>query len=263
MRNWELTATVVIIPPVFDHAPPLEPYPSVRQILPVERVSALLEVVLCSGIPTQLLVIWVLLGFGVPTQTEDGRLFPLGVFLLSLIDTALVIGLVVMLLRAHRESVRDVLIGNRPILREMGLGLLLIPVVFFLVALVLVIVLQYAPYLRNVPRNPLESMLETRADAIVFAFVVMIAGGLREEIQRGFIIHRFDGYLGGGAIGVIAYSLMFGLFHYPQGWDASIATGCLGAAWGFVYLRRRSIIAPVVSHAGFNLLQVLKTLAIR
>jgi membrane protease YdiL (CAAX protease family) len=32
--------------------------------------------------------------------------------------------------------------------------------------------------------------------------------------------------------------------------------------WGFVYLRRGSIIAPVVSHAGFNLAQVAKHVAL-
>ena len=35
-------------------------------------------------------------------------------------------------------------------------------------------------------------------DAAIFALVVMIAGGVREEIQRGFVLHRFEQYLGGG-----------------------------------------------------------------
>jgi membrane protease YdiL (CAAX protease family) len=41
-----------------------------------------------------------------------------------------------------------------------------------------------------------------------------------------------------------------------------IATGVLGALWGVVYLRRRSIVAPVVAHAGFDLLQLAQFLAI-
>ena len=43
--------------------------------------------------------------------------------------------------------------------------------------------------------------------------------------------------------------------------DAAVATGTLGAFWGIVYLRRRSVVAPVVSHSGFNLLQILQFLA--
>ena len=85
----------------------------------------------------------------------------------------------------------------------------------------------------------------------------MIAGGLREEVQRGFILHRFGGYLGGGGVGVIVHSLIFGLGHLDQGYDAAIATASLGVFWGVVYLRRRSIIAPITSHAGYNLSQVL------
>ena len=51
-------------------------------------------------------------------------------------------------------------------------------------------------------------------------------------------------------------SAAFGGGHLLQGKDAAIATGLLGAFWGVVYLRRRSAVAPMVSHAGFNLLQV-------
>ena len=248
---------------MFDPAPPVDAFPAPRPILPIERLGAAIEVFICSGLPTQLFLVWVLLGFGIPMELPDKQLSSTAVFLVSLIDTVLVIGLVFLFLRAHRESPREVLLGHRRVLREVGLGLLLIPVVFVIVAMIMGAILYYAPSLRNVPENPLENLMRSRGEAIVFAFVVMVAGGLREEIQRGFIIHRFDGFLGGGGVGVIVYSALFGLGHYQQGWDASIATACLGATWGFVYLRRRSVVAPVVSHAGFNLAQIVKALALR
>ena len=43
-----------------------------------------------------------------------------------------------------------------------------------------------------------------------------------------------------------------------QGFDAVITTGMLGAFWAVLYLRRRSVVAPLVSHAGFNTLEVLR-----
>jgi membrane protease YdiL (CAAX protease family) len=180
------------------------------------------------------------------------------VFILSFADTVLVVGLVFFFLRAHRESGRAVLLGHRPVAREALLGVALMPAVFVLVVLVLAAVLTFAPGLHNVPRNPLEDMLQTRRDSLVFSIVVMVAGGVREEVQRGFILHRFQQYLGGGAVGVVVFSTLFGLGHIDQGFDAAIATGVLGAAWGAVYLLRRSIVAPMVSHAGFNLAQLLK-----
>jgi membrane protease YdiL (CAAX protease family) len=52
------------------------------------------------------------------------------------------------------------------------------------------------------------------------------------------------------------------LGHYLQGADAMIATGLLGAFWAVVYLRRGSVAAPIVSHSGFNLLQLLQLLVL-
>ena len=98
--------------------------------------------------------------------------------------------------------------------------------------------------------------MRTRRDAAVFAVVVVVAGGVREEIQRAFLLHRFEQWLGGGAVGVAIVSVAFGSGHLLQGLDAAVATGVLGAFWGVVYLRRRSMVAPMVSHAGFNLLQL-------
>jgi membrane protease YdiL (CAAX protease family) len=92
----------------------------------------------------------------------------------------------------------------------------------------------------------------------MFALVAIVAGGVREELQRAFMLHRFEQYLGGAAVGVLVLSVAFGLGHMMQGWDAVITTGTLGAFWAAMYLRRRSSIAPVVSHSGFNSLEILR-----
>jgi membrane protease YdiL (CAAX protease family) len=81
---------------------------------------------------------------------------------------------------------------------------------------------------------------------------------VREELVRAFLLRRFERHLGGAAVGVVVLSVAFGLGHFDQGWDAVITTGMLGAFWALVYLRRRSSIAPIVSHAGFNSLEVLR-----
>jgi membrane protease YdiL (CAAX protease family) len=243
---------------VLEPVPVPEAVPRPRRVLPLERLGAALEVLLCSGLPSQLGLIMVLRGFGMRMQTADGRLSPPFVFTVSLLDAVIVVGLVFFFLRAHRESAREVLLGPRRPLGEALLGIALIPAIFILVVFVLAILVTTAPWLHNVARNPLEDMLRNRGDALVFAAVVMISGGVREEIQRGFVLHRFDRYLGGAPAGIVLYSVMFGLGHLDQGYDAAIATGLLGVVWGVIYLARRSIVAPMVSHAGFNLAQLLK-----
>lgn len=217
---------------------------------------------LCSGLPSQVLLVLALNGFGMRMHRADGRLSPPFVFTLSLLDATVVIGLVVLLLRAHGEPVRTVLFGKGRRLREAFIGLALLPAVFMVVVLVLMLVLKFAPGLHNVARNPLEDMLTTRSDALIFAAVVMIEGGIREEVQRGFVLHRFGQYLGGAGWGVAIYSIVFGIGHFEQGYDAMIATALLGALWGLVFLARRSIVAPMVSHAGFNLAQVVNYLVL-
>ncbi|MFL6281077.1 MAG: CPBP family intramembrane glutamic endopeptidase [Vicinamibacterales bacterium] len=235
--------------------------PERRRVLPFERVGALVEILICSGFPTQVLLILVMRGFGMPMHAADGRLSPAFVFTLSLLDALLVVGLVVTFLRAHHESPREVLLGNVRLFREGLLGLATLPGVFMLVTLVLMLVARVAPQLHNVSTNPFEDMLQTRTDAIIFGVVVMIAGGVREEVQRGFIAHRFGQYLGGAVWGIGVYSVFFGAAHIDQGYDATIAIGLLGFIWGLLYISRRSIVAPVVSHALFNLAQLLKFLA--
>jgi membrane protease YdiL (CAAX protease family) len=119
-----------------------------------------------------------------------------------------------------------------------------------------------APSLHTVEQNPLRSLMETPRDAALFAIVVVVAGGVREEIQRAFLLHRFEGWLGGRTTGVVVTSVLFGAGHLPQGLDASIVTALLGAFWAVVFLRRQSVMAPIVSHAGFNLLQMLQFMLI-
>ena len=227
------------------------------------RVSALIEVMLCSGYPTQLSLVLLMTSLGMSIHTSTGGLTPSFIFILSLVDAVLVVSLVCFFIAARGERVSAVLIGNRPVVREALTGILLIPAVFIVVAIVLRLLLVAVPQLHNVPLNPLAAMVQNPRDAIIFALVVMVAGGVREEVQRGFIVHRFDQHLGGAWFGVAAYSVAFGMGHLEQGWDAVVATGMLGAIWGAVYVVRRSIIAPMVSHAGFNLLQLVSFIAQR
>jgi membrane protease YdiL (CAAX protease family) len=230
---------------------------------PVERLGAIAEVVLCSGFPTQLLLVTVMTAAGMELRTPAGHWSPVFVSVLSLLDTALVIGLIVLFLGSRGERPWEVLIGSRNPWREALIGLALLPIVFVLAVLILAVLYVAAPHLHNVPRNPLEDMLQNRRDAVLFGTVAIIAGGVREEIQRGFILHRFRQYLGGGVVGIVVYSVAFGLGHVDQGWDAAITVASLGAIWGTIYLIRRSVIAPMVSHAGFNLAQVIKFIALR
>jgi membrane protease YdiL (CAAX protease family) len=222
-------------------------------------VVALMEVLICSDFLTQI-AIGGTLGAAGYQPLVNGRLSIVYVVILSLGDSLLLIALILLILTAHGERRRDVLFGRRSLAREIAVGLPLIFVALAIGAAVLLSIQRWTPSLHTVVNNPLRELLRSPRDAWLFAVVVLVAGGVREEIQRAFLLHRFTVWLGGPAVGLTVTSIAFGAGHLMQGADATIATGLLGAFWGVIYLRRRSCVAPMVSHAGFDLLQVVQFL---
>ena len=241
---------------------PFEPRESFIPFKPslAARAVVLLEVILCSDYPTQLALSAVFAPFGLTASGHDGTLHIGFVVALSLLDTALLVGLILVFLYAHGERPKEIFLGRRSIAAEVSYGVPLILTAILIGIAVLSSVQAFAPWLHTVPINPLGRLIRSPRDAGLFALVVIVAGGVREEIQRAFLLHRFEVWLGGRAVGLIVASAAFGAGHLVQGMDAVIATGLLGAFWGFVYLRRRSVVAPMVSHAGFDLLQVAQLL---
>ena len=233
---------------------PSDPAPSLIN----QRIVAILEVLICSDYPTQLALGGTLYTFGFRPFAAQGALSVSYVVSISLADAVLLVGLVLLFLRVHGERPRDVFLGRRWVAGEAAYGLPLILVALGIAIAVLLTIQQAAPYLHTVEKNPMQSLLTSPRDAWLFALVVVVAGGVREEIQRAFLLHRFEQWLGGGRVGVVVTSVAFGAGHWVQGVDASIATGLLGAFWGVVYLRRRSVVAPIVSHSGFDLIQILQ-----
>ena len=139
------------------------------------------------------------------------------------------------------------------------LGVSLVPSIFLLVVVILNSGAAVRAVLHNVETNPLEQMASGgMMNAAAFGARRDSAGGVREELQRAFLLRRFEHHLGGVNVGVVVMSVAFGLGHALQGWDAAVTTGVLGVVWAVMYLRRRSSIAPLVSHAGFNSLEVLR-----
>ena len=243
-------------PPILD---PSAPEGQGRPVPPAfsTRLGAAGEVVLCSGFPTQLTLVVLLGMLGAGPADGSGELSLSYVVTLSLIDAAVILSLVWLLMRARGESPVAAMVGRRPVGREALLGLALVPAALLTVAAAFAVLSRVAPELRNVPENPLEALITSPAAAMTFAAVAVVAGGLREEVQRAFILRRFEQHLGGAAVGLVVFSVAFGLGHLVQGRDAAIITGLLGALWGVLYLVRRSMVAPFACHAGFNATEVL------
>jgi membrane protease YdiL (CAAX protease family) len=218
---------------------------------------AALEVLLCSDYPTQLMIAGMLGQIGIDPLDAAGHLSARFVYLISAIDTVVLVTLMFWLLQRSGDRPRDVFLGDGRPLHEIAIGLAIVPAIFALVLLMSIGIDIVAPFLRNVPQNPLQSLMGSPLQIAAFLVLVVIAGGVREELQRAFLLRRFEQSLGGLAIGVVVTSVAFGLGHYLQGWNAAVITGLLGALWGSVYVWRRNVLPNIVSHALFNVGEVL------
>ena len=227
-----------------------------------DRAVALFEVLACSDYPTQIVIGQALGLAGLHARPSGGQLNIAFVAALELVDTVALVGLIVLLLRARGERPRHVLFGDRPFGNEALAGVPLALVSLVIAVAVLATIQLVLPSLHTVQHNPLEDLLHSPRNLAIFAAVVVAAGGVREEIQRAFLLHRFEQSLGGGVVGILVVSVAFGSGHLLQGVDAAVATGVLGALWGVMYLRRRSAVAPMVAHSAFNLLQLVQFIVI-
>src|SRR5262249_21967135 len=169
------------------------------------RIVAVIEVVLCSDFLTQYALAGTLKSLGY-NSFVNGRLSAGYVAALSLGDAVLLVALIVLILYAHGERPRDVLVGRRPVVPEIAFGVPLILVALTIALTVLVLVQQFAPSLHTVPQNPLQDLLRSPRDAWLFALVVLVAGGAREELQRAFLLHRFETWLGGPLLRLVINS---------------------------------------------------------
>ena len=232
-------------------------------VLPLTRWFAMFQAFLVCGIPTQLMVAVVLVLFvGMRPFDSDG--ISLEFFAtLSLLDTALVTLMIRMFLYLSGEETRDVFIGTRPVKGEILRGLLLLPVVFVAVTAIVLGLRALFPGLHTVQENPYMSFMRSPLESTIFIVVVVLAGGIREEVQRAFILHRFEQRLGGIYVGLVLFSLAFGAFHINEGLDASIAVGLLGLLWGLIYIKRRSAVMGMVNHASFDVAQILQIVIVR
>ncbi len=250
--NDELSADLEAI------APGLPVAEAVVTARPPHWLFAMMQAVAVCGIPTQLLIAGVLiLGTGISPFGGDSISLEF-IAVVSFLDTALVAILIRLFLVLSRETSRDVYLGRRPVLGELGRGLALVPLTFLVVVGLVSAVRAVAPWLHNVKVSPLEAFMRNPLDAAIFLVVVVLAGGVREELQRGFILHRFGQRLGGMWVGNLSFGLAFGLLHFDQGWDIAFVIGLLGLAWGALFIRRGSVVMSVANHAGFNAAQVLQ-----
>lgn len=239
--------------------------PAPARALPLPRWFAVVQAIAVSGLPTPLVVV-VLLWFTTDLIVLDANGVTMSLELtatIMLLDTALIALLIRVFLELSGEDSRGVFLGRRPVWGEILRGIVFVPVAFIGVTAIVLGLRFVAPWLDTVKVSPIEQFMQNPLDASIFLVVVVLGGGVREELQRAFILHRFEQCLGGVRVGLVVFSILFGVLHFDQGWDVAIAVGSLGVFWGLLYVKRRSAVMGMTNHACFNAAQVAQGYLVR
>lgn len=219
------------------------------------RLRAILEILLVSGIISGYLADLCLAFTG--NWNTESFLNDVGMLSFFLIlESGFTFLLLLFLLRIHREKVRSIgLHGNRW-KSNLGLGLGTVPLLFAVNFAVAWFFQTFLPryYLEE---NPLMENIRTVQELGLFIIAAIVAGGIREELQRAFILNRFEQYLGGAGLGLALWSVAFGIGHAIQGPQAIVTAGIFSVIFGLLYLRRKSLLAPIAAHSVYNTLALV------
>jgi membrane protease YdiL (CAAX protease family) len=115
----------------------------------------------------------------------------------------------------------------------------------------------FAPHTAGSALNPVLALMRTPVDYALFLFVVLFTGGITEELQRAFIVHRFR-VLGPAWLGAALYGIWFGLGHRDQGVGGAVFSALFGFGHGLLFISRGAVIAPMVSHGLYDLLEITR-----
>jgi len=173
-----------------------------------------------------------------------------------LLEASIALGILALMLWSRGETLHDLGLCKTLLPSNILIGLSLVPLLF-MVNLLLTLIFQYWLPQFFIDRNPLMDLIRTPKDLILFLIAALVAGGIKEELQRGFILTRFRDHLGGAWVGLVVWSTLFGAGHYLQGAQGITAATFFGFLFGGVYLARKSLVAPIVAHAVYDVLALV------
>ncbi len=244
----------------------------------INSCLALFEVV-AVALSGSILAQWFFSVFGLGTQQILESTLQLFVFMVS--EASLTLLLIVFFLRLRGEHLSRLGWIWEKAGREVLLGVAIVPILFGCTLSVAnffrLMLPQYAT-----ETNPILELVQSHGDLVLFLISSVYVGGIKEEIQRAFVLDRFERYVGvillkswigifqptavadektsrriGMLFGLILWTLFFALGHAIQGIDNAVGAGVLGLLFGLLYIWRRNLAAPIVSHALYDIVTLI------
>ncbi len=244
------------VPVPVPHDPNMLSRPAPRPVDAGDRILAVVEILFTCGILTNTAALAFMQAlFGVDQDSLVKN--PQFLFYYLMADTVFLFATIYFFLRLRQRSFGDLGFRSRALAFNLALGLLILPGLIILAVLgSFVFQIFFPDYAMT--KNLMLEVIQTPKDLAFFMISGILAGGVREEVQRAFILTRFKKYLFGAWPGLMLWSIFFGYMHYTlEGLQGAVITGLLGLCFGLLFLQRKSIYGPIVGHAAFNTVQLI------
>jgi len=220
------------------------------------RLHAVFEIIMVSGLVSSSMVSLVfasIFGRDSLNLTETGVGFFAAYVMFESAVTFLILW---MLMKARGETFRELGLRREQWRTHVVLGILAAPCLLIVTAAATMVFRFFLPQY-VLEKNPLMEMIHSPRQLALFIIAGIVAGGVKEELQRAFILRRFRPHLGGALTGLVVWSLVFGVGHYAQGAQGMCAAAVLGFIFGILYLVRGNLLLPITAHAVYNTLALL------
>jgi len=231
-----------------------EPIPTPQKDPWSVRLQAILEVLLITGVVSSYLAFipFSLLGIDHKLLLSDSKF--IAPFIL--LEAGITLMLLILMLNIHEQRLTDLAGPSTRWAKNLMIGLALVPLLFLINVLVSLTLMYLLPkYFSD--HNPLLDTIRSPQDLALFILAALLAGGIKEEFQRAFILTRFREHLGGAPLGLVLWSVVFGAAHYVQGPQGMITASLFGLIFGLVYLAQKSLVSPIVAHGVYDTLVLL------
>jgi membrane protease YdiL (CAAX protease family) len=180
--------------------------------------------------------------FAIPQERISFRLVAASVILR---DVALV-GLVLFFVWRNGEALSHIGWRLRGWRKEAGIGVLLFPALFAGAGLLEAGLKRIG---LSVPLKPPSFLVYHRPADVFLALALVVVVAISEEtIFRGYLILRLGEATRSVSQAIILSAIVFSLGHGYEGTAGVVTVGMMGAVFGWIYVWRRSLVAPIVLH---------------
>ncbi len=216
------------------------------------------EIVLISGIITDQIILFAISRlFKVsPEEIIKGRNYEL-ILLFLLLSTAIIFLFFYLFQKMDIQSEKKLEI---PIFKDFSKRTIQISLTAFtFLFLFMLVTSPLIKYFFNVDtfNNPLLENLKSGRDFLLMLICGVVGGALREELQRSFVLQRFEVIFNIPIVGLFIWSIYFAMGHLNQGVPAVFVIGFIGLGLGWLYLKFKKFDINFLTHTFFNIFTLL------